>query len=118
MSFDDILGLLRDDLDWPIDVSKLEEASFHYTPEELGIPADRMPSLISIRELQPLTYHQPWGIFFLDFEGPRLPITPLRRLLEKLVASKRAGSITERGTSTNSSSSLRRRGATPSNSIS
>jgi len=91
LSFDDIIGLLRDDLDWPIDVSKLEEASFHYTPDELGIPADRMPSLISIRELQPLTYYQPWGIFFLDFEGPRLPITPLRRLLEKLVASKRAG---------------------------
>lgn len=90
-SFDDILQLLRDDLDWPIDASDLEEASFHYTPEELGIPAERMPRLISIRELQPITHRQPWGIFFLEFQGPRLPIMALRRLLERLVASRRAG---------------------------
>jgi hypothetical protein len=90
-SFDDILHLLREDLDWPIGASDLEEASFHYTPDELGIPAERVPRLVSVRELQPLTLHQPWGIFFLEFQGPRLPITALRRLLERLVASRRAG---------------------------
>ena len=89
-SFDDVLQLLRD-LDWPIEPSDLEDAVFDYTPEELGVPSNRVPNLVSIRELRPLTHHQPWGIFFLQFRGPRLPITPLRRLLERLVASKRAG---------------------------
>jgi hypothetical protein len=90
-SFDDILRLLREDLDWPIEASDLEDAVFDYSPEELGLPPQRMPNLVSIRELRPLSSHQPWGIFFLQFTGARLQLTPLRRLLERLVTSKRSG---------------------------
>jgi hypothetical protein len=88
-TLDDMLGLLADDLDWPIGTDDLEEATFDYSPGELGIPAEQVPQLRSLRQLRPLTTHQPWGIFFLDFSGPRLPLTPLRRLLQRLVATKR-----------------------------
>ena len=96
-SFDDVIEYLTDELDWPIDADDLEEATFEWDPDELGIPADRVPHLTSLRQLRPLETDQPWGIFFLEFDGPRLPLTALRRLLDKLVTKKRAtGSGTRR----------------------
>ena len=96
-SFDDVIEYLTDELDWPIDADDLEEATFEWNPDELGIPADRVPHLASLRQLRPLETDQPWGIFFLEFDGPRLPLTALRRLLDKLVTKKRAtGSGTRR----------------------
>lgn len=96
-SFEDVIEYLTDELDWPIDADDLEEATFEWDPDELGIPADRVPHLASLRQLRPLETDQPWGIFFLEFDGPRLPLTALRRLLDKLVTKKRAtGSGTRR----------------------
>ena len=40
--------------------------------------------------MRPLTAEQPWGVFFLEFAGSRLPITQVRRLLGSLVKKKRA----------------------------
>ena len=42
--------------------------------------------------MRPLTADQPWGVFFLEFTGSRLPITQVRRLLGSLVKKKRATS--------------------------
>lgn len=96
-SFEDVIEYLTDELDWPIGVGDLEEATFDWDPDELGIPAERVPHLASLRQLRPLETDQPWGIFFLEFDGPRLPLTALRRLLDKLVTKKRAtGSGTRR----------------------
>lgn len=89
-TFDDVVKYLADELDWPMATSELEDAVFDWDPNELGIPAERVPQLVSLRELRPLEAHQPWGIFFLEFAGPRLPLTALRRLLDKLVTKKRA----------------------------
>lgn len=89
-SFEDVIEFLTDELDWPIGADDLEDATFDWDPEELGIPADRVPHLASLRQLRPLESAQPWGIFFLEFDGPRLPLTALRRLLDKLVTKKRA----------------------------
>lgn len=88
-TFADVIEYLTDELDWPIGADDLEEATFDWDPEELGIPADRVPTLASLRQLRPLETSQPWGIFFLEFDGPRLPLTALRRLLDKLVTKKR-----------------------------
>ncbi len=90
-TLEDVLGFFAGDLDWPISADDLEDASFEYEPEDLGIAAERIPRLRSIRQMRPLTTGQPWGVFFLEFEGPRLPITPLRQLLRALVTRKRAG---------------------------
>lgn len=88
-SFEDVIEYLTDELDWPIGAGDLEEATFDWDPDELGIPAERVPHLASLRQLRPLETDQPWGIFFLEFDGPRLPLTALRRLLDKLVTKKR-----------------------------
>jgi predicted helicase len=89
-SFEDVVEYLTDQLDWPIGAGDLEEATFDWDPDELGIPAERVPNLALLRQLRPLESTQPWGIFFLEFDGPRLPLTVLRRLLDKLVTKKRA----------------------------
>lgn len=96
-SFEAVIAFLTDELDWPIDADDLEEATFEWNPDELGLPPERVPNLASLRQLRPLETTQPWGIFFLEFDGPRLPLTALRRLLDKLVTKKRAsGSGTRR----------------------
>ncbi len=89
-SFEDVIEFLTDELDWPIGAGDLEEATFDWDPDELGLPPERVPHLASLRQLRPLESAQPWGIFFLEFDGPRLPLTALRRLLDKLVTKKRA----------------------------
>lgn len=86
----EVLEYLSDELDWPITADNLEAATFDFSPEDLGIPADRVPHLESLRQLRPITANQPWGIFFLEFEGPRLPLTAVRRLLNRLVTKKRS----------------------------
>jgi len=89
-SIEDLLGYLADELDWPEDIAAdPEDAVFDWAPEELGIPAERLPDLTSLRQLRPLTADQPWGIFLVEFSGPRLPLGALRRLLERLVSRKR-----------------------------
>jgi len=96
-TFDDVLEYLREELDWPIDADDLEDATFDWDPDELGLPRERVPHLASLRQLRPLESTQPWGIFFLEFDGPRLPLTALRRVLDRLVTKKRAtGSGTAR----------------------
>jgi hypothetical protein len=97
-NLDDVFEFLSDQLDWPVITGSLDDLSFKFTAEELGIPADRLPQLDSLRQLRPLSVHQPWGVFFLEFSGPRLPVTPLRRLLQGLVAKKRAGAGGDRRT--------------------
>jgi hypothetical protein len=86
----EVLEYLSDELDWPITTDNLEDATYDFSPEDLGIPADRVPHLESLKQLRPITANQPWGIFFLEFDGPRLPLTAVRRLLDRLVTKKRA----------------------------
>lgn len=89
-SIEDVVAFLADELDWPIGADDLEEATFDWDPTELGIPIERVPSLERLRQLRSLTSDQPWGIFFLEFSGPRLPLTALRQVLQRLVTKKRA----------------------------
>jgi len=89
-TIEDVLEYLSRELDWPITDDSLEAATYDFRPEELGIPVDRVPHLVSLRQLKPITANQPWGIFFLEFDGPRLPLTVVRRLLDRMVTKKRA----------------------------
>ncbi len=95
-SLDDVLSFLADELDWPVGTLGLEDATFDYSPAELGIVADQAPALSAVRQLRPLTAAQPWGIFFVSFQGRKLPIAVLRRLLRAVVTKKRATSDAHR----------------------
>ena len=80
---------------WPLETDDLDDEdlaaiTYDWDPEELGIPADRLSDLRRLQQMRPLTTDQPWGVFFLEFAGSRLPITQVRRLLGSLVKKKRA----------------------------
>jgi hypothetical protein len=89
-TLDQVLAFLSNELDWPIGDDDLEAVTFDYDLAELGIPADELPTVRSLRQMRPATAAQPWGVFFIEFSGARLPLTALRRLLQRLVAKKRA----------------------------
>ena len=88
--FPSLVEYLREDLDWPMDVEDVEDLVFEYEPEELGLKEAHKVKINEIKQLRPLTSHQPWGIFYLDFEPKRLPVVVLRRILRSLVPKKRA----------------------------
>jgi len=87
-SFPSLIKYLRDELDWPIGEENLEDVTFDYELEELGIHAENAdkPEIKQLRDLVP---GQPWGVFLLKFGPKRLPIVLLRRVLRSLVKRKR-----------------------------
>ena len=92
-SFPKLVALLRDKLEWPIpDDYGLEDVVFEYEPHELGLKDEDAAKLREIHQLRPLVTGQPWGIFFLSFEDKAMSVTVLRRILRKLVVTKRGAS--------------------------
>ncbi|HEX2865016.1 MAG TPA: hypothetical protein VHN99_10645, partial [Deinococcales bacterium] len=87
---DSLLDYLHEDLDWPTQNASLDDLTFSYTPEELGLRDEYTVGLRRGLQLRPLTTNQPWGIFFLDFDKTRLPVVALRRILRKLVSTHQA----------------------------
>jgi len=90
--FESLVVFLRDELDWPLETGDIENLSFDYEPEELGISDDVAVKINYIKQLRPLAENQPWGIFYIDFEPKKLPVVVLRRVLQKLIIKKRPGS--------------------------
>lgn len=89
-SFPSLLKYLRDELEWPIESDDVEDLTFEYEPDELGIDPKTAIKIKEIKQLRPLATNQPWGIFYLGFEPKQLPIVALRRILRALVIKKRA----------------------------
>jgi len=101
-----LLRFLSDDLDWPVGLTEpdafidedLDDLTWDWDPDELGIRPEQVERLRRLRELRPLTTSQPWGIFVLEFDGSRLPVGQLRRILKALVRTKRAANNPNRRT--------------------
>lgn len=89
-TFPSLVKYLRDELDWPIDTDAVEDLTFEYQPEELGLDAKHAAKIKEIKQLRPLDSKQPWGIFWVNFEKKHLPMVVLRRILGSLVVKKRA----------------------------
>ena len=90
--FESLITFLRDELEWPLEAEDIEELSFEYEPEELGLSEEVAVKTNYIKQLRPLAENQPWGIFYIDFEPKTLPVVVLRKVLQKLVVKKRSGS--------------------------
>ena len=100
-TFAQVFQYLVDIQGWPFDLADLEDddlesVTYDWTPAELGIPAERLPRLRRFQQMRPLTVDQPWGVFFLEFDGDRLPRLQVRRLLRALVHRKRSVAFSSR----------------------
>jgi len=85
-----LVQYLHDELDWPVNVDDWEDNLFDWEPGELNLKDEHEVKIKSIKQLRPLVSGQPWGIFFVEFNKGRLPITALRRVLNGLVPKGRA----------------------------
>jgi hypothetical protein len=85
-----LVHYLHDELGWPVNVDDWEDNLFDWQPDELNLKAEHEVKVASIKQLRPLVSEQPWGIFFVEFNKGRLPITALRRVLNGLVPKGRA----------------------------
>lgn len=84
-----LIAFLRDELNWKLDAEDIDDLSFDYEPQELGLSDEVAVKINFIKQLRPLKDNQPWGIFYIDFEPKKLPVVVLRRILQKLVIKKR-----------------------------
>lgn len=90
-TFKQLLTFLEEELDWPIDEMEIDDLTFDYDPEDdLGLDPKTAAKIKAIKQLRPLKDGQPFGIFFVEFEPKRLPVTSLRRILGRLVTKKRS----------------------------
>lgn len=89
--FSDLLAYLRDELHWPVEDYALDDLTFEYDADELGLKDEEAEKLKdgTIRQLRPLPGGQPFGIFFVEFGAAKLPVVVLRRILNALVIKKR-----------------------------
>jgi hypothetical protein len=84
-----LVKYLDEELGWPVGVDDWEDAVYDWQPEELNLKPEHQVAIKSIKQLKPLVSHQPWGIFFVDFDKGRLPIVVLRRMLNGLAIKSR-----------------------------
>ncbi len=90
--FPALLAFLAEDLHWhlPEDPTP-EDTTFDWDADELHLAAPHAARLRGglIRQLRPLHLAQPWGVFFVEFNEPRLYRTALRQILRRLVPNRR-----------------------------
>lgn len=90
-SADHLLDLLLNGLDWPIpDGLSWDDVQLEWEPAELHLDPEKVAKLTQISQIPPLTKSQGFGVFVLDFEGGRLPVGAIRRLVQRLVRNERA----------------------------
>lgn len=91
-SRDDLLHLLFDGLGWPrpADMEIEDIPILDWSLDELHLNPDSVAKLKAIRQLPPLTTSQQFGVFLLEFDGGRLPVGAIKRIVNRLVIKKRA----------------------------
>lgn len=94
-TFPALVKYLREDLGWPVEQDSfadldLDDLTFDWDPEELGIDPKQAAKIEYVKQLRPLENGQPQGVFFVKFDTNSLPVVALRKLLASLVIKKRA----------------------------
>lgn len=79
-----LLAFLRDNLRWEIrDDLPTEDLFYDYTAEEMRFD-QHTAEKVKVRQLAPFIEGQPWGIFLVETDSPRVYITHLRQILRAL----------------------------------
>lgn len=90
-STDDLLTLLLDGLDWPIPGGLTwDDLQLEWEPEELHLDPEKVAKLRHISQIPQLKKDQTFGVWVLEFDGGRLPVGAIRRLVQRLVKNERA----------------------------
>ncbi len=87
-----LLELLFEGLGWPRPSGmEIEDIPLlDWSPDELHLNPNEVARLRKIQQLPNLTAKQPFGVFILSFDGGRLPVGAVRRVVDRLVRKRRA----------------------------
>lgn len=88
----DLIGYFSQNLRWNIDVDDfddIEDISYDFEAEDIGLKEEAFAKISSLRQLQPLVDGQRWGIFCVEFDSDKFEVTALRKILSGLVPKRR-----------------------------
>ena len=67
----DLIGYFSENLNWAIDIDDfddIEDISYDFEAEDIGLKEENFAKISSLRQLQPLVDGQQWGIFCIEFD--------------------------------------------------
>ncbi len=88
----DLISYFSQNLGWDIsidDFDDIEDISYDFDAEDVGLKEDSFAKISSLRQLQPLVDGQKWGIFCVEFDSNRFEVSALRKILSGLIPRRR-----------------------------
>lgn len=91
-SIESMLRYCNDSLKWNIDedyFDDIDELTYDFTAADLGIKEDEFAKINTLKQMRPLTDNQDWAVFLVDFEGKRIDVTALRKVLNAIIPKRK-----------------------------
>ena len=88
----DLISYFSQNLGWDIsidDFDDIEDISYDFDAEDIGLKEESFAKISSLRQLQPLVDGQKWGIFCVEFDSRKFEVTALRKILSGLIPKRR-----------------------------
>jgi len=88
----DLISYFSQNLGWDIsidDFDDIEDISYDFDAEDVGLKEESFAKISSLRQLQPLVDGQKWGIFCVEFDSNRFEVSALRKILSGLIPRRR-----------------------------
>ena len=90
-NFEKLLQYLETELGWPVEGREIDDIAFPFDLEtDLGLDKKEVAKVRHVYRLKKMHKKQPFGIFFVDFEGKKMPVSVLKRILRTLALRRRA----------------------------
>ena len=88
----DLISYFSQNLGWNIsidDFDNIEDISYNFSAEDIGLKEESFAKISSLRQLQPLVDGQQWGIFCVEFDSNKFEVSALRKILSGLIPRRR-----------------------------
>ena len=92
-SMTDLIGYFSENLGWDIDLDDfedIEDISYGFSASDIGLKEEAFAKISDMRQLQPMTDDQQWGIFCIEFESNKFEVSAMRKILSGLIPRRRA----------------------------
>ncbi|MBQ5558687.1 MAG: DNA methyltransferase, partial [Lachnospiraceae bacterium] len=89
---DDLIRYFIQNLDWNIDeddFNDIDDITYDFDADDLGLKKEEFSKISSLKQLQPISDNQKWGIFCVEFESKRFEVSALRKILSAFIPKKR-----------------------------
>jgi len=84
---DDLIRYFIQNLDWNIDeddFNDIDDITYDFDADDLGLKKEEFSKIKSLKQLQPISDNQKWGIFCVEFDSKRFEVSAIRKILSKI----------------------------------